>query len=96
MQTSRINSVLPFKGINDRERLAGFLFRSKITPWQYSAETSTHYWIVQMFTVYSLHNMADVSQMFTVVAKPVKMWLETGMRSAPKIKTVWNSLPWRA
>lgn len=49
-----------------------------------------------MFTVYSLHNMADVSQMFTVVAKPVKMWLETGMRSAPKIKTVWNSLPWRA
>lgn len=51
VQISWMIPVLPFKGINDGERVEGFLFRNKITPWQYSAETSTHYWIIQVSTV---------------------------------------------
>jgi len=43
------------------------------------------YTLLHYTSVYSfrLHFIADVSQMFTIVTKFMKIWVESGMRSAP-------------
>lgn len=42
---------------------------------------------------FSLHFTANISQMFTIVLKPMKTWLQPGMRSAPYVKRLWDSFP---